>query len=530
MILRKTFLGLSAIIFLSATASAQINVDQLSAASAYDAGVLQNGSLDSALWQGVSAKRATDLIENIDTDAMGMARDLIYAALLSGGVPPQANGRLERETYIDARLSAILSLGDLAAFDKLVGQYEIARTSSVFTKTIAERALLGGDTNSACGITDEVTLERKSPYWAKMRAFCHVVRDEIPAAELTADLLSRSGHKDKIFFALLGKLTGTRPDVKIDRVDTPLQTAMLREVLETEQIQVKTLPVTFSAAIALDSQKPPDDRLKALLASASILSAEQIRSVLGGLAEAPLQSAEQLQGKNWGADIWGGVFKALSASTDMHNSAALAGAILAQADKQNQLAKFARTLAAETGIIPPELQAKHSPKIFARVAVLRNDTNALRGLFQALEADNSLRGRIALASDALGNGFLLGELGVDIETRLALTNKQDKKTQARAVRDTYIAVAMGANLSESAETILRKSKLNGRTIHPGALLALRAAARRGSKAEIALRTAAIIEGKPLRADAFADVLTVLTSAGMYEQAGKLAALDFLNDD
>ncbi|MCF6275572.1 MAG: hypothetical protein L3J05_07395 [Robiginitomaculum sp.] len=544
MILRKTVLGLMSAALLSSAVHAQINTDQLSAASAYDAGVLQGGGLDSTLWQGVSAERATVLINNIDTDTTGPARGLIRAALLSGGVPPQAHDKLERETYIAARLSAVLRLGDLSVFDSLVGSMLGSNsTNRSYTKLIAERALLGGDTKSACAIADENTVARKSPYWAKLRAFCHVVRGEIPAAELTSDLLVRSGYQDKIFFDFLGKLMGTRPGIKIDSqkvksMDTPLQSAMLREIFKTETLDLNTLPVTISAAIALDTGRSPDDRLEALFASSSILSAEQIRAVLGGLEGGPLVSGEELAAKGlatkkWDAAIWGGAYLALAKSnnlansTDLSSSAALAGAIFAQADKQNQLTNFARALESDTVLISAEFQAKHNPEIFARIAALRGDTDTLGGLFQALEADDPLRARIALASDALGNGFMLGDLGTDIESRLALTAKKDRNAQARAVRDTSIAVALGANLSSEAEAALRKARLKGSTIRPSSLLALQASARLGSKAEVALRAAPMIKGKPLRADAFAAVLSAMVTADMRKQAGQLAALDIL---
>ena len=524
MTLRKTVLGLCSALLLSGTVYAQINVDQLGAAQAYDAGVIQSGGLDSALWQGVSAERATALIKNIDTSATGSARELIRAALLSGGVPPQAGDGSERETYMAARLSAVLGLGDLSAFDTLVSQSGINLANPVFTKTLTERALLGGDTNVACSLTDNNTVERKSPYWAKMRAFCHVVRDEMPAAELTVDLLTRSGHKDDSFFSLLGTLTSPKKtNFASDIVKTPLDTALARLLYDKKQISPKALPPILSAAIATDANQEPDIRLAALLSSAHVLSTDQIRSVLGGLSEAPIASAEQLASKDWDAKIWGGAYMALTSSNDMNNRAALAGTLLAQADRHGLLAEFSRALEAETGFIPADFQAKSNAGIFTRTAVLRGDTGALRGLFQALETGDPLRGRIALASDALGNGFMLGELGVDIETRLA----GEDKVQTRAVRDAFIAVAMGANLSESAEKVLRNTKQKGRRLNPGGLLALQAAARRGSKAELALRAAESIDGKPLRPDALAALLSAMTSAGMHEQAGKLAALDIL---
>ena len=492
--IRETVLGLCSAVLLSMPAAVnaygQINVDQLSPASVYDAGMIRNGGLDSALWQGVSAVQATSLINNIDTYATGSARKLTRAALLSGGVPPQAADGFERDAYVAARLSAVLALGNFSNFDALVNQSDINRANPVYTKIFVERALLGADTQTACSITDNVIVARKSPYWAKLRAFCHVMRGEIPAAELTADLLARSGHADKTFFALLGKLTGTRPEIKLDSLDTPLQIAMAREILEIDDLNVKALPLAFTAAAALDIGQDPADRRAALLASAHLLDAQQIRAALVGFLDTPPELAE----------------------------------ILAQADKQGQLMAFADALGAEIMTIPLQDQANLNATIFARVAVLRNDKATLRGLFQALEVDDPLRGRIALASDALNNGFMLGELGADIETRLT----GESTEQTRAVRDAFIAVAMGANLSSDAEAVLGTIKLQGRTLKPGELLALQAAARRGSKAEVALRAAHMIDGEPLRADDFAAILTTFVSVGMHEQAGRLAALDILD--
>ena len=131
---------------------------------------------------------------------------------------------------------------------------------------------------------------------------------------------------------------------------------------------------------------------------------------------------------------------------------------------------------------------------------------------------------------------MLGDLGVDIENRLALTGKSNARKKARAVRDTFIAVAMGANLSDTAERVLRKTKLKRHKINPGALLALQSAAKRGSKAEIALRAGAIwsLEEDILtggyRSDDMAALLSAMTSVGMYDQAGQLAAYDILSYD
>ncbi len=517
----KAIFGFVCAVFFSVTAFGQINIDELNPASVYDVGIIQENGLDSTLWQGVSSVRAVRLIKNINTDAENSALSLIRAALLSGGIPPQARDGIERDAYVATRLNAVLALGNLEEFDALANQSELNRATPIFTKIFVERALLGGEINTACGITDNIIIARKAPYWAKLRGFCHVIRNEIPAAELTADLLVRSGHEDKAYFALLGNLTGTRPEIKLGKIETPLQVAMLRAASNAETLQVKATPLIYTAALALDETQNAQERLSALLAGAHLLTSKQIRATLADLTDKPLEPEDILTAKQWDASLWGGSFLALSTSVDIDTKTALVAAMLEQARANGQLLAFSKTLKTEIFRLPAKHQAKYNAEIFAHAAILMKDTTGLRGLYQALGRDDILKGRIALATDALNNGFAFGELGTDIEKRL----KESGTVKTRAIRDSYIAVSMGARLSDETEAILLNTKLTGRTIKPGAFLAIQAAARRGSKAEIALRISKLIEGEPLRADAFAALIGVLNNAQMHDQSGQLAALD-----
>ncbi len=515
-------------------ARAQINIDELTPAGTYDAGVEQAGlhTLKSNLWQNTTATQATRLINAADTNAKGTARLLIQMVLLSGGVPPHFEHDDERDAYNKARLSALLGLGDFTAFDQIFSRTNIQKNNPGFNKIIVERALLGGDTDTACSLSDTLRIDRKAPYWAKLRAFCHYVRGEIPAAELTADLLSRAGHQDKIFFALLDRLTNRRPDIKISSPATPLGIAMLGEILKNNRLDKKSLPDVLLAKIAQDMNAAPDDRLFALLASAPILSPEHIRTVLDGLANTSVKNQKtpiDYTGQSvWSGQIWGEAYKTLANSHDPDEAAKPAAALLAQAQQSGILWPVARALEAKISALPAETQAKTNAYIFARIAVHNRDTDTLGAIFFALEENNPLRMRIALASDALGGGFLHGELGTDIETRLA-----DKSTQMRAVRDSYIAAALGANLSDMATDILSRAKLEGQEAYSDDLSALHAAAQRGAKAELTLRVAKIFGEIPpgkLRADNFAAILSAMMKADMADTAGYLAAMDMLGHD
>ena len=528
-------------------ANGQIRIDQMAPASAYDPGVLEmgNGGLAPTLWQGTNAKRAEALLDDIKPTASATARRLIASAILSGGVPPQATDNFEHDEFRAARLAALLRLGDLENFDALSLRMNITRSTPSFAKVFIDRDLLGGNTTQACGAIDLVTTERKAPYWAKRRAFCHVVRDEIPAAELTADLLARSGHKDPVFFDLLGKLTGAKPRLNIKSAETPLRIAMLRLAVETARaksapdtdIRITKFPRILSAQTALAASTPNEKRQSAFIASADILSPAQITQVLTALGTTNVNADLSVNTDTLAGDLngpanapsqnpWGLAFAQVSNNPGTEAAAQALSDLLVLSKDAGILPAMAPVLNQQAVYINADQKATTTPALFARLAVLSGDVNVLRGLFGALPADHALRPRIALASDALGGGFLLGELGTDIETRLSKTGK----AQTRAVRDSYIAVAMGANLSQTAADALGETALSGTQVNPGKLLALQASARRGAQAETALLAADLLANTPsYRADSFAAILSALNTAGLNQNAGWIAAQDIFSN-
>ncbi|NNC36296.1 MAG: hypothetical protein HKO02_02480 [Hyphomonadaceae bacterium] len=535
MFLKSFILAGTALATLASPAAAQIQIDELTPASAYDAGILdQNaGGLDSALWQGTSAARAVVLIKKLDKPLSSTAQDLARAALLSGGVPPEAADGLDREAYLNARLSAILASGNIAEFDQLVSSGSYSEADPAFRKIFVERSLLGGHTDKACSITDGITADRALPYWAKIRAYCHFVRGELPAAELTMDLIKRGGHKDQTFNALIGSLLGTnRSKPKLSNLTSPLNIALARDVLtaaEKSDFEIENIPALLAADIAQNGNYGGADRFVAFKASAHLLSVDQIRNVLAGFGGTVIDSGINPADKNsWIHSDWGQAFIDLKSNNDMTVRAQIAAQMLIRAEKLGLLAPMAKALEQDTSFIPASLQASADPLIFANVAVMNNDLGALGGLYQSLPEDDESRGRIALASDALGGGFTQAPLGTDIESRLALTGAAQK----RAIRDTFVAVALGANMSDTAiEVIDGRKTASGSSLPEGSLLALQAVAKRGSKAESALRTASMMGSKSLsdlRNEDLSLILSAFRDASMYQTAGRLAAAEFLS--
>ena len=532
---------------LGLNAHAQVQMDALAPANTYDAGVLEAGQsgLSPDLWQGTSAERAAALIQNLPSSPSPAAKMLIRTVLLSGGVPPQANGELSREHYVTTRLGAVLGLGENEAYDTIIKRSSINFSSPSTQKLGVTHALFSGDVPKACQIADGIKLERKSPYWAKLRAFCHVTRDEIPAAELTADLLKRSGHQDTGFTALLGNLTGSQVKFpNVSTLKTPLHIAMAQSLITKKKFkplpaeQIKAMPPRLARTIALasaqasamDAKQSPKIRLSAFLRSALILTPKQMSQILAGFDQNPVNNSDTLAGDTvWTLEQWGQTFNAVKASTDTARTSTLIAALLSQAEKQGIFIPIAKFLGQDIALIPASLQAKDSPRLFARIAVQNRELSTLQELYLALPEDNSFRGRLALASDALGGGFLGSGLGTDIETRLGSKDA----AKSRAVRDVYLAFALGAYINQTEDKPLNLPKnLAGQAVYAGAILVLKDAARRRAQAETALLAAQMIGPhslSTLRPDDVASLLLALNDAGLAHISAQLAALDFLRE-
>lgn len=517
----KTLLLSTVFMIFPVIAQAQsIETGQLGEAQAYDAGVIDagTGGLDAALWQGTSAKTAVRLMKALPLSSdKDIVQDMIEAVILSAGVPPEG----DTSEYDQTRLKTVMAMGDKAALDNLATRNpDITRDPRVRT----DLALAGGDVAAACQTADNITEGRGEPHWAKLRAFCHIEREEISAAELTTELLQSSGYEDAAFFGLMKVLTGASkklPDVK--NMSDPLLKLMAAKAGAGDD--------KLSADIATDNTAKPEDRIRAVFEFANQLSDAQITAVfsdlafdqedLVGSASFDLESAKANIGPQGTAQI----FQLANASGDARTSLEAMALMLAAAEKKSVFSRFAKLFENNLAIIPAGMQAEADIKLFTRAAIERGDIGTLQGFYQALpEGPQKLR--IALVADALGNGFTLGTLGEDIESRLA----DEGAEKRRAIRDTFIAAAMGSRLSGNASEVLESAgRGSGIAIKAGDLLALNAAAKAGSRAETALRAAKMIDSGTLDDPSLAAVIDALQIAGLPQFAGRLAAEDFLKD-
>lgn len=510
-------------------AAQSIEVGQLDSAALYDVGVIDSatGGLDQNLWQGTDAARAAYLLENISIeDANPLVQDMVRAVVLSGGVPPHSDNAEQVETYARARLQTILDLGEMGAAQTIIG-----RTPALADdlELRAHMALMSGDNTGACAIADTVIEGRGEPVWARLRAFCHVLRGEIPAAELTIDILRASDYDDPAYFSLMSLISGGAgtPDLDKLRADDALHVALMAQgALDWPR---DTQSKILAARRALNEMSSPEDRLNALYAAGPALSDQQMGRVLDALAasEPNLAGGAAVtldQALNATFPLGTGQLWTLAQSGSGADRAKAAAELLRRVDGAGAFRRFSVLLAPSLQSVPADMKAGETLNLFTRAAILRGDISALQGIHRALDEEPLKQARIALITDALGYGFLAGPLGVDIESRLTLKGAE----KARAERDVFIALAMGATLSGvGVEVIESLSAGQGQSVPAGQGLGLGTASERGAKAETVLWAAHILSGGSLDNEALYRVIAALNETGLTKVAGRIAAEDFL---
>lgn len=510
-----------------------LEVGELSSAQAYEPGAIDAGSgaLSSTLWNGTSADLAEGLINDLPEYYKNpIARDLARRVLLSPGAPPSGDSD---GSFSVTRMNGIIRLSEMAAAQDIAQRSPGLGRSDILK---ADLALLSGNMEDACQKSDSVIEGRSEPYWMKLRAVCHIERNEKAAADLTMDLLKNAGEQDPYFERLLRHMTGVpgAPDLN-GMPATPLHIAMMSQAgLEWPEGKK---PATAAAQAVFNVQAPPTIRLEALMSAGPALSDAQMREVIESFA--PQQSAVD-------AGLAGGIDLPTQPSLDgaladpsaagfyqLYNLAQSGSfetripaliALLSRAEKGGGFERFVDLMGSQLQMVDYSKVLANDLPLLAKAAVIRNDLGALQQIHGALDGNPPAQDRIALAADALGNGFFGGNLGTDIDSRLEKPGQR-----ARALRDALLAHGLGANLSDAAKTVIAEKPVLGRM--SGDLFAFDIASHNRSVAETALRAVQLLEqdgGARVPDYTLFKVVTGLYQAGLTDQAARLAALDFLD--
>ena len=495
-----------------------IEQDVLGAPSAYDSGVIdvRTGGLNPNLWQGTSAALATDLIKRAPIESSDpLIKDMLGAVLLSSGVPPEGD-QDSLKAYKLAKLDAIMS----AATTDVSEAYLRRNSETVRTPVIqAEAALRRADIETACQLSDTITEGRSDVFWSRLRTLCHLQREELAAAELTADLLRSNEYEDDLYFDLIKVLSGASNKMPVLKKSADPINVVLYDLAAVKRDAARP-------GQAFDASADPELRLAAVFKFADKLSDTEISQVLVDLSSEDGETAiaddiqYEMALKSDSAKTMAQLFRLSTNSVNTELAAKAFVAFMKRVPDMSSRQRFMSLMRDRISQWPASVQASADLTLFANAAVRRNDVITLQGLYNT-ETDERVRARIALAADALGNGFFLGPMGRDIDDRLMSPENN------RAKRDALLALALGAQLSAAAAEVLPGTEFGPHKISEGDRAVLRANANNQYIAQLILRLSSLIEGQELDASSLAFSIEILREVGLAEYAGRLAARDFL---
>lgn len=450
-----------------------IEMETLGEARAFAPGIDVPGGLSADGWIATRPGRAVRLMESLRTDTRHpVVRDMMRRVVLSGVAPPNGAG----EDFALARIRAAQALATPTEYERFAARNPVAMDPRLRAGAALER----GDLMAACAVSDAIVTGRGESDWVRLRAACHEARDETAAAELARDILRSRGEATVLDMG--------------DPVDP-----FWAEAWSLDQSGLET----FMAELA--REKVGDDLLAG---EAPDLGSDPLAVPAGAgydindaLADPSAQGTARLFGLGRAGDA-----KAVAAFVER--------AVEAGFDPSATLSRI-------PALLDPAEMATVDLPLFARHAVATDDLGMIRALFEV--ADNPvLQQRLALAADALGGGFIAQPLGEGLEEGLASGGPT-------AVSDVLIALALGAELSESAEAALQDTELGGAAASAD-WIAIDQAIGRGARAEALLRLAAQV---PPAGAATTDGWTVyrtirgLTEAGFSDVARQLAAYEYL---
>jgi|SRR5215217_749879 len=270
--MRPLMLALAAAL-ISTPVAAQVEVQPLAAPDYFSLGDREAG-LSQDLWRGSSPAVAQAVIPVLASKPLSPAATALARRVLATGA--NGPGEAGRDPALAAaRVQALLALGRPRAGWAAVERAPGLPTSPALSQAAADAALLAGDDDAACRISDQLTAERGEVYWLRLRAYCQARAGQVDAAQLTLTLASEKA-RDPIVSRLIGAVIAGAGDPGAASLRSPLEYALSKRLaLDLTPALKGAAPAVLAAIEAPAADTPVDpSRLAARLAATQGVVAE----------------------------------------------------------------------------------------------------------------------------------------------------------------------------------------------------------------------------------------------------------------
>lgn len=280
MCLMRPLLIAAAVVLLAAPAGAQVEVTTLAAPDYFSLGDRDSG-MPTDLWRGTSPALAREIIPRIGREPLSPAAASVARRVLGAGVAgPEGAGR--DPEVAAARVQALLALGDPATAWAAVERAADAPTNASLAEAVAEAALIAGQDDFACRVSDQLTVGRGELYWLRLRAFCQARAGQMAAAQLTLTLANEKS-RDPVYSRLMNALLAGAGDPGAASLRNGLDLALSRRLaLDPLPARAKASP---AVAVALWPAPPVLDTEAETVARSMIASAATTPALIDTLLD-----------------------------------------------------------------------------------------------------------------------------------------------------------------------------------------------------------------------------------------------------
>lgn len=237
-------------------------------------------SLPSNMWKASNADDLVPLMRKVRTRSLTPAeRALLRRAVLSPALKP--NGK-QADDVLAERARIMFELGEAKAAAELMGRLTKAPPGLDPEQVSVDLQLALGNEATACGYV-QYGSTRQGAYWARLRAACAALQNNLAGAELAIELAAEQGVNDPwLFSAVVAGLDGAG-EPPMARFDSGISLALSAKAdlkAPINAVAVSGRP-DLAAAMAGRQSLPPELRVQGanVAAESGLISARDHRSI-----------------------------------------------------------------------------------------------------------------------------------------------------------------------------------------------------------------------------------------------------------
>lgn len=480
----------------------------------------EQGALPSSLWNHSDPEVLALVLDRLPAVYESPAMQaLARRVLFSGGEAPRGDASAAARERFEA-------LGKMGAADELaimaagsgpaLGDAQIAQYA-------AQAELARGRRAEACARGRNANAgDTPPPFLLRLRAYCAAVTGDRAAADLALEFARAANAEDAWYTgaaAAAGGAPGARPPAA--RYDNSLSAQLsIAANLRPGPNPLNNASTLALVALARNDNAPQPQRAQAaaLAFRRGAINAQETRTILAATpaeitsALPPIVTALRR-------------VQAASAAPGSLDAATAIAEVLRQSSSPADFNAAARFFANEIAALQTAPNAG-AAVLFARAAIAGDDRQAAQRLVQSARQAGADEATLAPLDAALAalNGVHGDQGAVALQRRIDAGGAAHTRA---AARDVAILAALGAPVSGGVQRfVLTNAPQGGARADAGALVALDAAAERGSIGEGALLAVlAAGEGGPARldADSVAQIIHALRALRLEDDARRIAA-------